>query len=200
MAYANSSDVKLELVDVLSGSFKYDSLIDSLVSIASDYIDDLHGHEHGAFALGATLPTATARLYNGSGRSEQVIGECVSIGLVELSFAGSWVSLTSTDWYRSPINSTPYTGLTLNPYGTYDSIGKDVANVRVTAVWGYSQIVPGIIKQIAITQVVRWIKRAQNAFADVSANVELGQLQYLQELDPEIKAAIINARMARVTI
>ena len=44
MAYADSLDVKAELIDVLSGSFKYDSLIDSLLSIASDYIDDLHGH------------------------------------------------------------------------------------------------------------------------------------------------------------
>ena len=39
-------------------------------------------------------------------------------------------------------------------------------------------------------QAVRWFKRAQQAFADVSAAMELGQLTYAQELDPDIRSML----------
>lgn len=39
-------------------------------------------------------------------------------------------------------------------------------------------------------QGVRWMKRAQQAFADVAAAYELGQLNYAQELDPDIRSML----------
>lgn len=39
-------------------------------------------------------------------------------------------------------------------------------------------------------QAVRWFKRAQQAFQDVSAALELGQLTYAQELDPDIRSML----------
>jgi hypothetical protein len=43
---------------------------------------------------------------------------------------------------------------------------------------------------VARIQAVRWFKRAQQAFADVSAAMELGQLTYAQELDPDIRSML----------
>jgi hypothetical protein len=39
-------------------------------------------------------------------------------------------------------------------------------------------------------QAVRWFKRAQQAFQDVSAALELGQLTYAQELDPDLRSML----------
>jgi hypothetical protein len=42
----------------------------------------------------------------------------------------------------------------------------------------------------ARVQAVRWFKRAQAAFQDVTAAIELGQLTYAQELDPDIRSML----------
>ena len=39
-------------------------------------------------------------------------------------------------------------------------------------------------------QAARWFKRAQQAFQDVSAAIEMGQLTYAQELDPDIRSML----------
>jgi hypothetical protein len=41
-----------------------------------------------------------------------------------------------------------------------------------------------------VIQVVRWFKRSQQAFQDVGAIVELGQLRYVQRLDPDVQTII----------
>ncbi len=46
-------------------------------------------------------------------------------------------------------------------------------------------------------QAVRWFKRAQQAFQDVSAALEMGQLTYAQELDPDIRS-MLKAGLARL--
>lgn len=46
-------------------------------------------------------------------------------------------------------------------------------------------------------QGVRWFKRAQSSFQDVAAALELGQLTYAQELDPDIRS-MLKAGLARL--
>lgn len=46
-------------------------------------------------------------------------------------------------------------------------------------------------------QAVRWFKRAQQAFQDVSAAIELGQLTYAQELDPDLRS-MLKADLVRL--
>jgi hypothetical protein len=38
--------------------------------------------------------------------------------------------------------------------------------------------------------VARWYKRAQQGWQDASANIELGQLTFVQELDPDIQMVL----------
>lgn len=202
MAYATLAEIKNELRDALGGSINYDSVLEQLASWASEYIDLLFGHAPGGFEVGTDPPpTPAAKRYNGSGRDELVIAECISVAKVEYFVGGAWTELAvDTDVVTLPMDETPIYGLQLIPTGSKQLFDKGVANWRITAVLGYSAVAPGPIKQAVITQTVRWFKRAQSAFGDVSAAPELGQLQYLQELDPDIKAMMLNSGLMRPTL
>lgn len=202
MAYATLEDIKSELADSLSGSIKYDGLLEQLAGWASEYIDLLFGHAPGGFAVGTDpAPTPVLKRYNGNGRDELVIAECISVAKVEYFIGGVWTELTAdTDFVTLPMDETPIYGLQLIPTGSKQRFDQGVANWRISAVLGYSVVAPGPIKQATITQTVRWFKRAQSAFGDVSASPELGQLQYLQELDPDIKAMMLNSGLMRPTL
>lgn len=52
---------------------------------------------------------------------------------------------------------------------------------------------PDIIRQAALIQTVRWFKRGQQGFQDVSAGVVMGQLTYATHVDPEIEYMLQNA-------
>ena len=71
-------------------------------------------------------------------------------------------------------------------------------SVRITAKWGYSTTPPQEIRQATIIQVTRWFKRAQQAYQDTGAILELGQLRYVRELDPDVSLIIDHYR--RVTV
>jgi hypothetical protein len=73
--------------------------------------------------------------------------------------------------------------------GTFTSWTADT-RVRVTGVPGISATVPSVIARIAKIQVQRWYKRAQQGWQDAGASIELGQLMYTQELDPDIKVLL----------
>ena len=59
---------------------------------------------------------------------------------------------------------------------------------------------PTIIKQATIIQSLRWFKRGQQSFADVSAMGELGQLTYAQKIDPDIIAMLYDAGLRRAVV
>ncbi len=59
---------------------------------------------------------------------------------------------------------------------------------------------PMVIKQATIIQGLRWFKRGQQSFADVSAMGELGQLTYAQKIDPDIVAMLYDAGLRRAVV
>ncbi len=59
---------------------------------------------------------------------------------------------------------------------------------------------PMLIKQATTIQSLRWFKRGQQSFADVSAMGELGQLTYAQKIDPDIVAMLFDAGLRRATV
>jgi hypothetical protein len=60
--------------------------------------------------------------------------------------------------------------------------------VKIVGKFGWATAVPDDIKQVAIIQAVRLFKRGQQAFQDVGGITELGQLQFVQKLDPDLSA------------
>lgn len=78
------------------------------------------------------------------------------------------------------------------PIGTAHSRG--LPTVEVTARWGFASAVPQNISTACLMQAARWYKRLQSSMADVLASGELGQLMFLQKLDPDVAMILENGR------
>ena len=208
MAYVTVADIKAAMPDAIpAGETSYDSILGDLADRASELIDRLTGREVGAYDASAS---ASARIYDGSGKSYQWIDECVEITKVEVKDSPTdddYVTWSTSDYIvatGSPdypeYNKTPYTLLLVDINGDYATFTKGPRTVRVTARWGYSDDPPEVVKQAVIIQAVRWFKRGQQAFQDVSGQVELGQLTYAKKIDPDIVAMLYDAGLRRVTV
>jgi len=57
-----------------------------------------------------------------------------------------------------------------------------------------------IVTQATLIQGARWFKRGQQAYADASASVELGQLIYARQLDPDIEGLLFAAGLRRLAV
>lgn len=81
-----------------------------------------------------------------------------------------------------------------------DTTARGLPTVKVTAKWGYAATVPADIKEACIMQASRWYKRLRSAMADTLASADLGQLLYVQKLDPDIAGIILDGRYVRPAI
>lgn len=57
-----------------------------------------------------------------------------------------------------------------------------------------------VVEQAALTQAARAFKRAQQAYADAGANMELGRLVYAKRLDPDVEVILLEAGLKRLTV
>lgn len=199
--YLDVTDVMAEMPDV-DWSGKYRETLAALVTRASRMIDVLTGREPGAYAV----ETATIRYFDGSGCREQWLDEMAAAPTavaVDETGGLSYTAWASTDYAVWPYNALA-TGKPLKRLDI-DLMNGDKAvwykfprSVKVTAKWGYSTTPPGEVYQATLIQSMRWFKRAQQAFQDTGAIVDLGQLRYVQALDPDIATIVTHLR--RVTI
>lgn len=168
-------------------------------------------------------PTASARIYAGSGKPYQRIDECTSITTVAVKDSvtdSSYTEWDDDDWIpfsgdpRAPnFNSTPYTAIMVDPTGdesVFTSGGyttkagfrpttdvfRGVPTVQVTAKWGFSTEAPADIKEICIEQAARWYKHLQSAGSGTLATTELGQLKG-QNLDADLESRLATRRYIR---
>jgi hypothetical protein len=77
---------------------------------------------------------ATARLFDGDNTATLLINDAVAITKIEIDGE----QLTTDEYYLYPANDTPKKKIVLS--GRYFTKGKQ--NIKVTAKWGYSTIVP----------------------------------------------------------
>ena len=113
--------------------------------------------------------------------------------------------------------SLPYTLLVIGANGDFDhfptgkfttrggfrpssGIARSIPTVKVTARWGFALTVPANVKEATILQSARWWKRGESSWADALASSDLGQLQFRQSLDPDLKAMLIEARLVRPAV
>jgi len=118
------------------------------------------------------------------------------------------------DFTLPSIIGKPWDMLVIGPNGDYNqfSSGIRVASrgwrsdaqfrrglptVEVTARWGYAATVPADIKEACIMQAARWYKRLASAMADTLASADLGQLLYVQKLDPDVCGILLDGRYVR---
>lgn len=56
------------------------------------------------------------------------------------------------------------------------------------------------VEQASLTQAARFFKRAQQAYADAGASVELGRLVFAKRLDPDVEVILVEGGLRRVTV
>jgi len=198
--YVDAAEIKAVMPDVAFGT-GYDMVLDSLAASASRLLDRITKRDPGAFATGSV---GAVRYFDGSGNGELWIGEIAAAPskvAVDEAGTGVYTEWASTDYIVWPYNSAPYTRLTIDYlHGTKAIWPTFPKAVRITAPWGFSTAVPDDLKQALVVQCVRWFKRGQQGFSDVGAIAELGQLRYVEKLDPDIETIVFGGGYGQVTI
>lgn len=215
-AYASVVELKQQIGKELASD---NTVLDFLLQKASETIDRICNVREGFFLADET---ASARDYAGSGRSFLWIDDTVEITNVAVKDSPSdaaFVDWDAADWRaasgdpsRPNFNSTPYAFLIALSSGGYSIFNTSASHnrpgfrplslegavygptVRVTARWGYSDVVPGPIEQAAIIQASRWYKRGQGVWGDTLANAQMGQLTFMKKLDPDLELILSNGR------
>jgi hypothetical protein len=191
--YCDVADVTGMMPDTDFGN-TYHALMAALITRASRLIDKATGREDGAYEAA----TATIRYFDGSGGREMWVNEMAAAPTaVAVDEVGDF---TYTAWASSDYLLWPYNAAAMGrPYQRLDidQLNGDKVlwyrfpkSVKITAKWGYSTTVPEDIKQAVVIQVIRWFKRSQQSYQDAGAIVDLGQLRYVKQLDPDVQLII----------
>jgi hypothetical protein len=121
----------------------FETQVESWIEEVEDYIDQMTGRNFVADTV------ASIKSYNGNGRNELIIDDCVDITKLEIYdtdgnlLEGNLVK--GTDYFLEPANDTPKQSIRL--YGHIFSRG--IQNIKVTAKWGYSVSAPKSIVNVA---------------------------------------------------
>lgn len=147
--------------------------IDSWIAGIEKIIDQYTGRNFIADS------TATARLFDGDGRQDLLIDECVAVTKVEVgldSYGNSFLEISASGadrYFTYPANATlksvPIHKISLNARGW--APGRQ--NNRITAKWGYSATVPADI-QFAATVFVAGILNQHRQGGDEIKSEHIG--------------------------
>ncbi len=227
--YTDADEVRTQSDKIQTTGSSTTAALDILIAAAEEAINRLMNRPDGFVADAA----ASAREFPGSGNAIQLIDENVEITLVEVKdsptdTAADYVSWATTDWIAfkgdpewPDFNGLPQDSLMVDPSGDESlftsgrlvgragfrpiepQVSRRAPTVRITAKWGFSVIVPDIIKQAAIAQTTQWWMRGQGSWADTLASGELGQLQFRMrgaKLDPDIAIMLEGSRFTKPAI
>jgi len=203
--YCTYAEIKTAMPDsqlVQMGTTQHENAFNALITRASRLIDKEVGRWQNYF-----YPTTDgeARYYDGSGNDELWIDECLSVTSLGVAESGEtcstgYTTWTSTEYQAWPYNysalSQPILRLDIDVNGDKGTWTRFRKAIKLTGVFGYSSTPPEDIKQACIIQVVRWYMRAKQAFQDAGASVELGQMVYVQQLDPDIRELLHAYKIA----
>lgn len=186
----------------------YDTVLGNMVTAASRAIDKFVGGWANYF-----YPTSddATRYFDGNGEEEIYIDPLVSLTSVAVSESGGRAATDYTTWtldtdfYVSPYNysalSQPIQSLVVdNDSGSKGTWGTVRKGVKITGVWGYSSTPPADVEQACKIQAIRWFSRAKQNYQDGGANPTLGEMTYVQQLDPDVKILLLPYRVGNAVI
>jgi len=190
--YASLAEVRAELTASRSEDISADVLaaLESNIVAASRMIDRYKGVEPGSYVTNGRAESV--RHYTGNGQYWLQTDNFTSITEVGIAQGDTYTALDPSDY-----NIWPYEALAKGePYRAIEHIKSCWATrprgVRVTAVWGISVDVPADIARACKIQTIRWYMRALNSWQDSGMN-PMGGLNFVQTLDPDIKALLSGA-------
>lgn len=199
--YCTATQIKAVMPDT-AWDTSYDTLLATLATRASRMLDRALGREPGAFYS----DTDTVRYFDGNGMTGLWVDELISVTSIQVAEGGDLNTLTtwgSTDYLLWPYNAAaegrPYLRIDVDDlYGSKSYWPRYRKAVKITGKFGYSDTTPDEVTQAAIILAVRHFKRGQQGFQDVGAVTDLGQLRYVNQVDPDVMALVSHLR--RVTI
>jgi hypothetical protein len=207
--YTTVAQVKADMPDsALYDSVDYDLALGEMVTNASRLIDREVGGWPNYF-----YPTtdSVTRYFDGSGEAEQWIDPMVSLTSVAVAESGGRAVTDYTTW-------TLDTDYFVWPYN-YNSVGKPIQQlivdniagnkgrfnrgrkaVKVTGIFGYSASPPEPIKQACKITAMRWFMRAKQGYQDASASASMGEMLYVQSLDPDVKTLLAPYKIGNLVM
>ena len=196
--YCTVAEVKADIPESpLSSSTDYDAALAIMVTDASRLIDAAVGRWPNFFYPSTADET---RIYDGNGEYELRIDECLSITTLSVAESGGvestdYTTWSSTDYYVHPYNysqlSEPFRKLCVDVWNGSKSYWHPYPRaVKVVGVFGWSTTPPSEINRAAKIQCVRTLMRAKQGYQDAGANEALGQMFFVKELDPDVKALL----------
>lgn len=207
--YATLAQVKADIPDSpLSDTTdsSYNTVLTVMISAASRLIDKEVGRWEGYF-----YPTTDGetRYFDGSGEIEQDIDECISLTSVSVSESGEVANSTGytawtegTDYYVWPYNYSgleqPILKLVIDWNSDKSTWTRYRKAVKVTGIFGYSLTPPEDVTQACKIQAMRWYMRAKQAYQDAGTNAEIGQMYYMQQLDPDVKEILRHYQLSNM--
>lgn len=172
----------------------YHTALIQMITDASRMIDAHVGRWPSFFSPSTSGET---RYYDGNADAEMRVDEMVSITSVSVSEQGGVESSDYTAWgstdyfgwpYNTTANSEPIRKLIVDVWNGSKSYWHPYRKaVKVTGIFGWTSTPPEIISRACRIQTMRWWMRAKQGYQDAGAIVELGQMTYVKELDPDIK-------------
>ena len=172
-----------------------DAAVGAMITSASRMIDRYIGKWDNYF-----YPTTdtTTRYFDGVINSlYQGIDDCVSITTVSVAEGGGTGSTDYTDWATTdyityPYNETPIYRLIIDRNGSKPGWYGYRKAVKVTGIFGYSLTPPADVNLACKIQAMRWYMRGKQAFQDSGVSANMGQMFYVQALDPDVKTLLWN--------
>ena len=205
--YVTVAEIKADMPDSdLDTLADYDTVLSEMITAASRLID----REVGGWANYFDAPsTDSTRYFDGSGEEEQWIDPMVSLTSVSVAESGGRASSNYTDWtedtdfYVWPYNygeiGKPIEKLIVDNYsGSKGVFNESPKAVKVVGKFGYSASPPDDIVQAVKIQTMRWFMRSKQGYQDAGASERLGQMLYVQELDPDVKRILIPYKIGNL--
>lgn len=161
--YASLDTLKAYLSITTVGA---DPLLVDAITSASAMVDAYTGRTFGA------VSTSAARIFDG-GTSRCRIDDAATVTLVEQSSdRQTWTTVTSTEWWAEPANSTPKTVVqSITPLSRF---------VRVTGTWGYAAAVPSVVERATLMLAARLHKR-RDSVEGVAGSSDWGVVRISRE-------------------
>lgn len=204
--YTSVEQVKADMPDsALYDSVDYDLVLSEMITNASRLID----REVGGWPNYFVASSMEERYFDGSGELEQWIDPLLTLDFLSVAETGgrsaadytSWT--LNTDFYVWPYNHDAV-GLPIQKFivdnhsGAKGKFPKGKKGVWVGGLFGYSATAPSPIAQACKITALRWFMRAKQGYQDASASAALGQMIYIQSLDPDVKALLMPYKIGNM--
>lgn len=199
--YCTAEEIKAAMPDTTWDS-SYDAEFIRLAVAASRAIDRFTKRPPGFWYVSVD----ETRYFDGSGSGGLWIGYLAaaptSVSVAEsgdvadgADAGGTYTAWAASDYllwpYNAAYDSEPYRRIDIDGMnGSKSGWYRFAKAVKIVGKFGWATAVPAEIKEITIIQAARWFKRGQQAYQDTGAVSDLGQLQYVQKLDPDIAVLI----------